>query len=494
MKTAASAALQGDATDLLAAMAAKETSSEALLEHLLARIARFDGRINAVVAKAPEAARARAREADGARARGESWGPLHGLPMTVKDAFETPQMPTTSGARELRDYQATRPAEAVARLEAAGAIVFGKTNLPLYAGEWQSFNALHGTTNNPWNLTRTPGGSSGGSAASLAAGFTPLELGSDVGGSIRIPSHFCGVVGHKPTYGLIPLRGHIPGPPGMISEPDLAVAGPMARSVRDCELAFRTLVGPAPEHAAAWSLSLPEARTKALSELRVAVWIDDATCPLEADVRQALEKALAALQEAGLRTSRVVPFRLADHLDTYTLLLASLIGAGLPAKVRQRVRRLQPALSLAWKVKPPATPLPRHLEGLFLSHKDWLAANEARTRFAAEVTGFFEDVDVLLMPSAAWTAPPHAQKGEVLLRKIDVPSGKRPYVDHLPWVALATLAGAPATSVPVGLTAAGLPVGLQVVSAPYRDLTTLAFAREVERVVGPVGRPPGFGP
>ena len=492
MNTPVSSPPKGDATDLLAMLAAGETTSEALLEQLLTRIARYDGRVNAVVATAPDAARARAREADAARARGESWGPLHGLPMTVKDAYETPGMPTTSGAKALRDHRAERPAEAVARLEAAGAIVFGKTNLPLYAGEWQCFNALHGTTNNPWDLKRTPGGSSGGSAASLAAGFSPLELGSDVGGSIRIPAHFCGVVGHKTTHGIIPLRGHIPGPPGMVSEPDLAVAGPMARSVRDCELLLRTLVGPRAEDAEAWTLTLPEAPKKPLSEWRVAVWMDDPQCPLEADVRRTLETALAALEKAGLRASRVVPFRLADHLDTYVTLLAALIGAGLPPRVRQRARALQPALNLAWKVKPPATPLPLYLEGIFQSHKDWLTASEMRHRFAGELAAFFADVDVLLMPSAPWTAPPHAQKGEVLLRKIEAPSGKRPYVDHLPWIALATLAGTPATSVPVGTTEAGLPVGMQVVSGRHRDLTCLAFAREVEAVVGPGGRPPDF--
>src|SRR5262249_39834644 len=173
---------------------------------------------------------------DAAVARGEIRGPLHGVPMTVKDSFQTAGMRTTAGAPELADFVPHEDAWPIARLRAAGAVIFGKTNLPIYAGDLQSYNKVFGATNNPYDLSRTPGGSSGGSAAALACGFTPLELGSDIGGSIRLPSHMSGVVGHKPSYGIVPAHGQIPGPPGTLTLADLAVAGPMARSVEDLEL------------------------------------------------------------------------------------------------------------------------------------------------------------------------------------------------------------------------------------------------------------------
>src|SRR5690606_37586313 len=213
--------------------------------------------LNAIVATDIEAARERARAADAALAAGESWGPLHGVPITIKDTFEVAGMPTTAGAKELRDHRPSSNAVAVQRLLDAGAIVFGKTNVPLYAGDLQTYNEVYGSTSNPWDLHRTPGGSSGGAAAALAAGLTALELGSDIGGSIRTPSHFCGVCGLKPSYGIIPSRGHIPGPPGTLSEADISVTGPMARSVDDLELALDILAGPDTPAAKGWRLELP---------------------------------------------------------------------------------------------------------------------------------------------------------------------------------------------------------------------------------------------
>ncbi|HEV7760491.1 MAG TPA: amidase family protein, partial [Acidimicrobiales bacterium] len=208
------------AVELCRLLASGEVSSVELLDHFLRRVDEVDGPLNAVVALDADRARQRAAEADAARARGESWGALHGLPMTIKDAFETEGLVTTSGAPELGDHVPTTDAVAVARLKAAGAIVFGKTNLPIYAGDVQTYNEVYGRTNNPWALDRTAGGSSGGAAAAVAAGLTGLELGSDIGGSIRNPAHFCGVFGLKTTWGIVPGRGHIPGPPGTLSAAD----------------------------------------------------------------------------------------------------------------------------------------------------------------------------------------------------------------------------------------------------------------------------------
>ncbi|HKA52061.1 MAG TPA: amidase family protein, partial [Candidatus Binatia bacterium] len=219
----------------------REVSSREVLDHLLERVATLDPRINSVVTVAAERARAEADAADAAVARGEIRGPLHGVPMTVKDSFQTAGMRTTAGAPELADFVPHEDAWPIARLRAAGAVIFGKTNLPIYAGDLQSYNKVFGATNNPYDLSRTPGGSSGGSAAALACGFTPLELGSDIGGSIRLPSHMSGVVGHKPSYGIVPAHGQIPGPPGTLTLADLAVAGPMARSVEDLELGLEIM-------------------------------------------------------------------------------------------------------------------------------------------------------------------------------------------------------------------------------------------------------------
>lgn len=277
-----------------------ELSAEAMLEHFLGRVERHNTALNAVVTTDLDTARRRAREADAARARGESWGPLHGIPMTVKETYEVVGMPTTAGAPALRDHWSKANAAAVQRLLDAGAVIYGKTNVPLFAGDLQSYNAIYGTTNNPWDLARTPGGSSGGAAAALAAGMTSLELGSDIGGSIRTPASFCGVCGHKSSYGIISSRGHIPGPPGSLSRSDISVAGPLARTVDDLQLAMGLLVGPEPEQAVGWQLRLPPARCRRLTDFRVAAWLDDPGCPVDAEVVSILEGLVGQLRGAGV--------------------------------------------------------------------------------------------------------------------------------------------------------------------------------------------------
>ncbi|MBO0713409.1 MAG: hypothetical protein J2P59_01545, partial [Acidimicrobiales bacterium] len=242
--------------ELLALLERGELSSRELLDTYLDRLDRHNKAINAIVTLDAERARQRAREADEARAHGESWGPLHGLPVTVKDVFETDGLRTTAGSPDLADYVPDRDAVLVGRLRGAGAVIFGKTNTPTMAADGQTFNPIFGTTNNPWDLTRTPGGSSGGCGAALAAGLTPLSFGSDIAGSIRIPANFCGVYGHKPSFGLIPQRGHIPGPPGQRLERDINVVGPLARDARDLDLALSVLAGPRGQEELGWRLTL----------------------------------------------------------------------------------------------------------------------------------------------------------------------------------------------------------------------------------------------
>lgn len=264
-----------------AAITSGEVSSRELLEAALARVERLDGPINAVVALDSERALEAADQADLAVARGDELGPLHGVPITIKDSFQTAGIVTTSGAPELADFVPDKDADPVARYKAAGAIVYGKTNLPIWAGDLQSYNKVYGTTANPYDIECTPGGSSGGSGASLAAGYTPLELGSDIGGSIRIPAHWSGVCGHKPSYGIVSALGQIPGMPGTLSQADIAVAGPMARDVGDLEMALDVLAGPDQWNQLAYSLSLPPARHDRIADFRVGVWIDEDAAPIK---------------------------------------------------------------------------------------------------------------------------------------------------------------------------------------------------------------------
>ncbi|MEN0065845.1 MAG: amidase [Myxococcota bacterium] len=481
-----------DATSLLEGLAQGTTTSARLLDEHIARMEARNTSLNAIVATNLEAARARAAEADAARAEGTLWGPLHGLPMTIKDSFEVVGMPATSGAKALAHHVPDQNADAVERLIRAGAIVYGKTNLPVYAGEWQSFNPVYGVTSNPWDISRTPGGSSGGGAASVAADFSPLELGSDVGGSIRIPAHFCGVFGHKPTHGLIPLRGHIPGPPGSLSEPDLAVAGPLARSARDLALMLDILVGPATTETA-WHLDLPAPKARALGEFRVGLWTSDPACPLESDVLSVLEPALDQLTDAGMQGKRGAPAELdlATISKLYVKQLAPLMATGLPDRVFNRLGTMRQVLKVTSLFRAPPSPLlPIYLEGAIQPHRSWLRLKEFRAKLQARMARWFETYDVLLTPVAPWAAFPHAHDGNVITRTIQVPSGQRPYVDHLYWIGLATALGLPATSVPVGRTDDGLPVSVQVIGPRFGDHTCLAFAAEVERVLGGFVAPP----
>jgi amidase len=380
-----------------------------------------------------------------------------------------------------------RDAEAVRRLRAAGAVIFGKTNTPTFAGDWQTYNPIFGTTNNPWDATRTTGGSSGGSAAAVASGMTALEVGSDIGGSIRVPSSWCGVCGHKTSWGVVSQRGHLPPPPGALSRADLTVVGPLARDVDDLELALDVLAGPAGPEAVGWRLELPPARATTLSELRLAVWLDDPAYPVEDDVRSVLESAIGVLRDAGARVIDARPrVGLADVVRTYQQLLYPVILGAMP---RDRFDQMA-----AFAASLPAAddgPLARTVRFATLRHRDWLSANERREQLRALMAEYFRDVDALLMPVTVVPAIPHDQSEPFAERTIETHGGSRPYTDLFGWVALATVSYLPATAVPVGRTAAGLPVGLQIVGPYLEDRTTLAVGRWVTRVLGGFRAPPG---
>ncbi len=482
-------ALNWKSVDAMAnAIRRKEISSRELLDLYLARIEALNPKLNAVVTLNTEHARHQAKLSDAATARGEFKGPLHGIPITIKDSFETAGLKTTCGAPVWRDHIPQTNADAVQRLVDAGAVIIGKTNTPIFAGDVQTFNELFGTTNNPWDVSRTPGGSSGGAAAAVAAGLTPFELGSDIGGSIRTPAHFCGIFGHKPSYGTISLRGHVPGPPGTLGAADLSVAGPLARSADDLNVLLDVLAGPDQNDATAWKLNLPQSRRERIQDFRVAVMFDNVDVPIDVNVRTMLERAVVALEQAGAKIDRAprLPFSLNDSFRTYLRLLWPLMFAGMSdEQFEKHIARAQQF-----------SPIDVSLNALFhrqaiARHRDWLHANEARARYRAAMREFFERYDVLLMPVTPTQAFAHDHSPNMLERKIHVNQQPRPYFDNFFWISLATLCYLPATVAPVGQEQP-LPVGLQIVGPYLEDRTTLKFAAIIENLVGGFRVPSGM--
>lgn len=468
--------------DTASALARREVSSRELLKAALARVDRLDGPVNAVVKLDAERALAAADDADAATAAGQSNGPLHGVPITIKDSFQTEGLITTSGAPELADFTPTSNAVPVARYKAAGAIVYAKTNLPIWAGDTQSYNKVYGTTSNPYNIEHTPGGSSGGSGAALAAGYTPLELGSDIGGSIRIPSHWTGVCGHKPSYGIVSALGQIPGMPGTLSQADIAVAGPMARDVNDLELALDILAGPDSWNSTAYSLNLPVPRHAEISGFRVAVWLDEPSCPIDERYRALLMGAAAALQDAGAKvdTQARPSFTFDKAVDTFLhLLSAAEAGTWTLAELEE----------VASSGHEPAGDF-----GIWyaaMRHREWLSWHERRLQQRKGWAKFFEDFDVVLLPVTPTTAIGHDHSRPMTSRTIEVNGTTQPYFDIIKWVGLTGVAWLPATVVPVGQID-GLPVGVQIAGPFLEDRTTLAIGRYLTEALGGFTPPPGF--
>src|SRR5437773_938828 len=265
----------------------KKIGCAELLELYLARVEKYNPTLNAIIATDLEGARKRARAADRALARKKPWGPLHGVPMTIKESYDVVGMPTTWGVPELKDHVPPRNALAVDRLLGAGVVLFGKTNVPIYLADYQSYNAIYGTTNNPWDLSRSPGGSSGGSGAALAAGLTGIETGSDVGASIRNPAHYCGVYGHKPTYDVVSYKGHTR---SNVSVGDITVVGPLARGAEDLEIAMDVIAGPDEIDSRGWKLTLPRSKKKKLHDFKVAVLLSDPNAEVDQSVQDEIQK------------------------------------------------------------------------------------------------------------------------------------------------------------------------------------------------------------
>jgi amidase len=472
------------ATQLAGDIKRKKIGCVELLDLYLARVQKYDGALNAIVVRDFDRARTRAKTLD--RARGAK-GPLHGVPMTIKESYDVAGLPTTWGVPAYKDRIATKNALVVDRLLDAGAVLFGKTNVPLYLADWQSFNAIYGTTNNPWDVTRAPGGSSGGSAAALAAGLTGLEAGSDIGSSIRNPAHFCGVYGHKPTWGIVPRHGQAL--PWQGAPVDIDVVGPLARSSDDLALALAIMGGPDAIEAPGWQLKLKPPRQKRLRDYKVALMLDAPAIAVDREVQDRLQ----ALADFLRREKARVDERARPAIDTdeafrvYTTLLRSATSD------RQSDADFEKNVGIARALAPDdESYYARSMRSAVLSHRDWLAANEARHRMRLAWAEFFTTYDLLLCPVASTAAFPHDQQGERYERTLIVNGTRVPVTDHLFWAGYSGVSYLPSTAAPCGFTPGGLPVGVQIVGPQYGDLTCLAFAKLLEREFQGFVPPPGF--
>jgi amidase len=439
------------AARLAEAVRQREIASRELLALALDRIERINPKLNAVVTLDVERAEAEAATADEVTARGETTGPLHGLPITVKDALETAGLRSTGGATELTDHVPSTDAPAVARLRAGGAIVFGKTNVPRWSGDLQTYNEIFGTTNNPWDPSRVPGGSSGGAAAAVAAGLTSFELGTDIGGSVRIPAHCCGVFGLKTTYGIVPQRGYLDRVGGGVSDPDINVLGPIARSPDDLDLLLRVVAGPLDDDAPGWRLDLPASRATNLTDYRVGVWLDEPSAPLAAEVRAVARHAVDVLADAGAGVEEAHP---GVAFEEQVTLFMEAVGAA-----------VSPSMD------------PAQGEVVAGSHLNWLHALDRRARLRGAWAEWFGGHDLLLCPVMSVEAFPHNQQGDFVDRTIDIDGVEHPYPSLISWTGLIGVMGLPSAVPPVGSTATtGMPVGVQLVAPWYHDREAIVAA------------------
>jgi amidase len=460
----------------------KQISSAELTRQVFSRIDQHNPKLNAFAYLLREDALARAKQADEAQAHGESMGVLHGVPIHVKESFAVAGHPCTWGIPALKDSKAPENSTAVNRLLSAGAVLIGATNVPLNLKDWQSYNEIYGTTNNPWDVKRSPGGSSGGTAAALAAGLGYLSIGSDIGGSIRVPAHFCGIYGHKPTLDLVSLQGHSPG--GRRNVPGfstlLAVCGPLARNAQDLLAAMRLLGGPADYSAKAWKWELPASRHENLRDFRVGYVLDDPYCPVTSEVKATMEQAVRSLEKTGARLKPGWPteVKIEELYENYMFHLDAFMYSAQPAADQGAARK---AAAESGEPEP----------GLS-SFADWQKQNFRRLGYRARWQEYFDEADVFLSPVAFTTAFPHDHSEPQSKRTITTAQGPRPYMDLIRWIAPATLTGCPATAAPIGRSDSGLPIGLQIMGPFWEDATPIVFAKLLAREQGGFVAPLGY--
>jgi len=471
------------ARELATRIRARDIGCLELLDHYIARIERLDPRINAVVVRDFDRARGRARQLDNQSDRS---APLFGVPMTVKESFDVEGLPTTWGAPAFRNSKATRNALAVDRMLNAGVVLIGKTNVPLMLADWQSYNEIYGTTNNPWNVALSPGGSSGGSAAALAAGLTGIEAGSDIGSSIRNPAHFCGVYGHKPTWGICPPLGQALN--NNVAQADISVIGPLARSADDLSVALDVMAG-AEEIDAGWKLDLPPPRTTTFKNMRVAVMTEHTLSEVDQTIADKLTALADFLRREGATVSVTARpgFDLVRGHHLYIELLRATTSARLDDETMQHWRaeakRLPPDNTSYYALM---------ARGNSMTHRDFLIGNEIRQRMRHAWAAFFRHYDVFLCPVAASAAQPHDHVGERWERHITVNGHRVPATDSMFWSGISCFYLLPATAAPLGLSPDGLPIGVQIVGAQYADRTTIQFAKLLETAWQGFVPPPGW--
>ena len=475
------------ATDLARLLRAGKITAPDLLDECLRQYMQHNATLNAVIVTDIERAKKAAAASHRRLKKGNPIGPFDGVPMTAKESFDLTGTPSTWGAPRFRDNIASADAVAITRLTDAGAVIYGKTNVPLMLADWQSFNEIYGTTNNPWDVTRVPGGSSGGSAVALATGMSALEIGSDIGASIRNPAHYCGVYGHKPTYGVVPNRGrHLPG----IAHPsDISVAGPLARSARDLAQMMKLLAGTDGIEARALTLKLPPAPQSSLKQFRVAVMVTDEQSEVDLPVQDLIGKLEGFLGKRvkKLSTTARPEFSTKEAMDVYIALL------------RSATSRRQTDEDFAANIQKVAGFDPRDdsylanmMRAYVLPHRSWLMANERRHQMRLLWERFFEEWDVMLCPAAASAAFPHDQQGERHERTIEVNGKRVPTTDQLFWAGYSGCFYLPSTVAPIGLTPQGLPVGVQIITRQYGDMTSIRFAELLEKEYGGFVPPPGY--
>ena len=475
------------ASELASMILNKKISCRELLDHYLDRVEKYDGDLNAIPVRDFARAQSRADEADVALAKGEIWGPLHGVPMTIKESYDIAGLPTCWGLEEHAASIAERDCVTVERMKAAGVIFFGKTNVPVMLADWQSFNPVYGTTNNPWDKTRTPGGSSGGSAVALATGMSALESGSDIGASIRNPAHYCGVFGHKPTYGIVSPRGHAL--PGVIAPSDISVVGPLARSAKDLEIALDAMVGPAGPDANCWKVDLPLCKKTRPSDFKVAVILEDPICAQDDAMTTQLEGAVDALSKLGMQVDFAARpnFNNTEYHATYIRLLrAATAGRASPEFFDVMLEEAEQVLATDFSYKA------MQAKGTTTRHREWLKDNERRAHFREAWAAFFENYDLLLCPAAASTAFKQDQRGDRSDRLIPINGKLESVLDQMFWAGISSLAYLPSTVAPAGICSDGLPCGLQIVAPHGCDKHSIAFAAMMERELGGFTPPPGY--
>ncbi|MEM9091959.1 MAG: amidase [Cyanobacteria bacterium P01_F01_bin.53] len=475
----------------------RQVSATDVLEAHLAQISKYNAKLNAICTLDEKNARNRAVAADEALSRGECWGALHGVPITVKDIFETSGLLTTAGYRPLKAHVPTQDAVVVARLKAAGAIIIGKTNPAELASDWQGINSIFPRVNNPWNLTHTPGGSSSGSAAAIAAGLSPLDIGDDFGGSVRQPAHFCGIYSLKPTDRRVPTTGHIPEMPGadIRSIRQMLTIGPLARSVEDLRLCLQLISGPDSSQPSIPPVPLDIPNKRPLNELRIA-WADEIS-PFFVDFQtKAAMKVVASTLEASgcvIETWQpdfdfVAAWQIGFEVSVYNTIHAYPVAAeGAMSKMAFMWREAtQGEAALRQLGNIPKMAIPIFLKS---SLKGYFAALTQRDELIARMDSALEPWDACVLPVAMTSAFPHCPTGQA----IDVNGQKVPYMmANGAYTGFFAMSGHPVVVIPIGRTKEGLPIGMQIVGKRWQEMTLLHISQAVDELVGDFQCPPGY--